>query len=200
MITVSPAQRLRSTIAVLVVSVAASACSQRAAPEPDATADAAIDGAAPDVATAAPPGPDDVAAFDREGVPVPQRVQALGSAIPRGFKRVHQENGAVVYVGRVESEKVHAFYQKYLDCPWVVEARKGWRWEGAIPRAPGDVSRTVDVVVVKTSPTESQVIVTDKTPRPGAGNVLAPDSGPTYEDLVRQAHQGSVSQPIPGTY
>jgi hypothetical protein len=55
-------------------------------------------------------------------------------------------------------------------------------------------------MVIKRSKLETEVIVTDRTPRPGLSPKLAPDGGPTYDDLVRQAHQGSAPQPIPGTY
>lgn len=140
-------------------------------------------------------------AFDADGIPIPDSQQALGVAVPRGFERIAQEKGTVIYSGLVPAEKVVAFYRKYLDCPFVTEVSRGWRFEEATPRPPGDPSRSVDLTVLKRGGRRAEVVVIDRLSR--AKVPPAPDGGPaTYEELFQSAHKGAASskRPIPGTY
>jgi hypothetical protein len=83
----------------------------------------------------------------------------------------------------------------------VSEVSRGWRFEAATPRPPGDPSRSVDLTVLKRGPQYSEVVVFDRM----AQSKVAPppDGGPaTYEELYELGHKGtgSSAQPIPGTY
>lgn len=139
--------------------------------------------------------------YDDQGVPVPDRSrQALGVAIPLGFKLLRSEQGESVYRGPIAPEKMFAFYQKYLVCSQVVQGRRGWQFKGATPRAPGDESRLVDLTLLKAGRRHSQVVIFD---RMGRREVTIPDSGlKTYEELREAAHkgEGSLRRPLPGTY
>jgi hypothetical protein len=140
-------------------------------------------------------------AFDDEGIPLPDSKLALGVAVPRGFERNLAEKGTVIYGGPISAEKLVAFYRRYTDCMIVSEVSRGWRFEAATPRPPGDPSRSVDLTVLKRGPQYSEVVVFDRM----AQSKVAPppDGGPaTYEELYELGHKGtgSSAQPIPGTY
>jgi hypothetical protein len=141
---------------------------------------------------------------DKRGVLVPQKAQALGVALPVGFRKVETSPGSFAYVGEWPPDEVLAFYHKYLECPFVVERRNGWTFENATPVAPGDTSRTVDLLIHKRSRNTTEVIVTDKTA--ARFNVVdeaaVADDQEAFETLRKAAHKGagSVAHPIPGTY
>jgi hypothetical protein len=190
----------RAVLAVVAVLVAAvcGACNGDAASTPDAAPRAGAH--ASDASPAKSPAKRQPA-YDDAGVPLPDPILlALGAPVPQGFERASKARGEAVYAGAIPGEKVYEFYARYLETPHVIEAKRGWTFKMATPRAPGDTTRLVDVVVTKRGKRHSQIVVFD---RMGRENHVLPDAGVrTEEDLHKAAHQGigSVRDPIPGTY
>ena len=103
-----------------------------------------------------------------------------------------------IYDGPIAPEKMLSFYHKYLEPARVVERGGSWKFVEAVPREPGDPSRTVDMLVIKQTENRSSVVVFDRMGR----EKVEPQSTKTIEELYEAAHKGtgSVREPIPGTY